>query len=133
MQKIELKHLAPYLPYRLKAVKGVTRIEITSFSLELPHVYHTSYLGSRLRVVSKIEDIKPILRPLSDLTKEEHSGIYNLLIVHIGKRKLNTLINDGYGLIDLPYFIFENLLELHFDVFGLISKCLAIDVNTLNK
>lgn len=70
--ELELKHLAPYLPYRLKAVKGVTRVDITAVSLDTntTFIFHTTYLGSRRKEMSNIEKIKPILRPLSDLTKE---------------------------------------------------------------
>lgn len=127
MQKIELKHLAAYLPFKIDVIHHVYgKIKLEGLYL-WGHLYNNEYGEIEL------EEIKPILRPLSDLTKEEYSGIYNLLRVHIGKRKLNTLINEGYGLIDLPYFIFENLLELHFDVFGFIEKGLAVDINTINK
>ena len=33
----------------------------------------------------------------------------------------------------LPYSIFEILLKNHFDVFGLIEKGLAIDINTIKS
>jgi hypothetical protein len=31
----------------------------------------------------------------------------------------------------ISYLIYEDLFELHFDVFGLIEKGLAIDINTI--
>lgn len=149
--KLELKHLAPYLPYGLKAVKGVTRVEITAVSIELPHVYHTSYLGSRLRVVSKIEEIKLILRPLSDLTKEiEHNGEKFVPIDFINcefacnvpnkiewnqsvrNKNLHFVLSEWISPKDL-YGLFELLFKWNFDIFGLIEKGLAIDINTLEK
>lgn len=123
--KLELKHYAAYLAHKLKY------FDIT----QLPNVFvlDTETLDGVINDSDHLGTIRFLLRPLSNLTKEEYSGIYNLLRVHIGKRKLNTLINEGYGLIDLPYFIFENLSELHFDIFGLIEKGLAVDINTLSK
>jgi len=32
----------------------------------------------------------------------------------------------------LPHGIFQDLIKAHFDVFGLIDKGLAIDINTLD-
>ena len=33
----------------------------------------------------------------------------------------------------LPYGVVEKLLEWHFDIFGLLEKGLAVDINTINK
>lgn len=140
--KLQLKHIAPYLPYELKAVKGITRIKLTAVNLELPQIYHTSYLGSRLRVVSDINSIKPILRPLSDLTKEiEVNGIKMNPITNLKTQGYHLnfddeftfedfiksdILNNSYGFIDL-------LIKWHFDVFGLIENGIAVDINTLNQ
>ena len=86
-------------------------------------------------------ELFPILRPLSDLTKkieidgetfrpfhkldhdfELQNNTYLCLILH-GARIIN--------LFDHPYEIMQKLFEWHFDVFGLIDKGLAIDINTL--
>lgn len=135
MEKLELKHIAPYLPYKLKAIKGVTRIELTSIDLELPLIFHTSYLGSRLKVMSNIADIKPILHPLSDLTQEiEHNGERFVPAKKYGLTMYEGQWCDEYyaeysesprAYVPIDGFNFW-LFEYHFDVFGLIDKGLAI-------
>ncbi|NIV12884.1 MAG: hypothetical protein GWN62_16865 [Aliifodinibius sp.] len=81
---------------------------------------------------------KPILRPLSDLTKEiEHNGERFIPIKNIGKT--STFYGDTpICNIEKDYRLwavweFEKLLEWHFDIFGLIEKGLAIDINTTSK
>lgn len=120
MEKLELKHLAPYLPYGLT---GICTEEFTGIET----VYGISYYkgSSDVYLITSFDDLdieyfKPILRPLSDLTKKEYKNSF------YG----NPL---DYKIDELPYKVFIKLLELHFDVFGLIEKGLAIDINTLNK
>ena len=94
-----------------------------------------------------IEDFIPILRPLSDLTKEiEHKGENFVPIVEINKRNeyihaVNGRIGIGLPIIgyrdvddmdELPTWLTQFLVELHFDIADLISKGEAIDVNTLD-
>ena len=88
--------------------------------------------------------IKPILRPLSDLTKEiegtefTYEGVLNNFF---GGFELNQVSNnksfypnldEWVSFLDMHDFL-SKLFEWHFDVFGLIDKGLAIDVNTLNQ
>lgn len=96
---------------------------------------------------------KPILHPLSDLTKEiEHKG-GKLILLEQMLSVLNKEIEDfhGKGLIPDYWGIFienmkdetlrkfvekiyyDKLLEYHFDTNGLIDKGLAIDVNELGE
>lgn len=100
--------------------------------------YRIEYKNGKLENLVKSlrfwgDDFKLILRNLSELTKEEFEYLHTLLRVHLGKNKRDKLIKEGYGITDLPYFIFEQLLENHFDLFGLIEKGLAININTLDK
>ena len=122
MKQLELKHLAPYLPYGLK-------IQV-----------------ARTGTIQKLESLsdgdhlflfKPILRPLSDLTKEfEYKGKKIQVLNELGfvnsvdvKESLLFVI----GKLHIPYSEFTKLCEWHFDIFGLIEKGLAIDINTLDK
>lgn len=68
---LTIKHLAGYLPYGLQVI-GKTHKEM--WTLEGLNISETCELGgSSYR--SDINEILPILRPLSDLTKEiEHNG-----------------------------------------------------------
>lgn len=158
MVKLELKHLAPYLPYRLKAEMldyksdyvGKQYDEIVGVHQWDKNCLYWSALtvgGSK----PNIERIKPILRPLSDLNKEiEHNGEkfvpidwfeigddWNESIDYgAGNVKLIGLLEDmsKHNFIDLPYMSYgvtQKLFEWHFDVFGLINKGLAVDINTL--
>lgn len=137
--KLELKHIAPYLPYKLKCQtkdKGETVVS------ELNAAYSdNSYTFMNIVESEKgFEEIKPILRPLSNLKdiKDElidANEFYDSIKI---SRDGTDLIFKGLGFIDdyyntdeLPYNIMQVALKNHFDVFGLIEKGLAIDINTL--
>jgi len=137
MEKLELKHLAPYLPYGLN-VKIVSKIR--------------NYKEGQIRELkgqlfwdfgrTKREIIKPTLRPLSDLVvggngEDTFSDLSNkAFTMNLSNDNWDKFCRDirkpkGYDLI--PHWIFQDLIKNHFDVFGLIEKGLAIDINTLNK
>jgi hypothetical protein len=62
--------------------------------------------------------IKPILRPLSDMTGEEKSQ--------------SGIIYKGSGVLETHFESMRYLLSKHFDLFGLIEAGLAIDKTKLN-
>lgn len=147
MEKIELKHLAPYLPYGLKARISIpffdnkTIVEIVGLSEN-----HAELVGIRKTATEHFEfnDIKPILRPLSDLTKEIEVNNEKFVPIEYLYKNIDCdaeydfiwVIEDDISsvsdkIIFAPYSIMEKLFEWHFDVFGLIEKGLAIDFNTL--
>ena len=125
--KLELKHLAPYLPYELK-------IQVQRWS-KLFGEYQTD----ELILTNKLLDLfyqdyytefKPILVPLKELQ------YYSNGLKHLGyrtdKNNYLNLISDiickraGYDLMEMCF-------KEHIDVFCLIEKGLAIDKNTLSK
>jgi|TARA_R110000822_G_C14912770_1_gene450409 hypothetical protein len=120
--KLELKHLAPYLPYQVKSVHYFKGHELIK-EIDCANVYGFVN-GDTLH--------KPILRPLSDLElfigiltngNEQHSEDLTLYFngvhaIFMTMEKVEILRNF--------------LLKNHFDVFGLIEAGLAIDINTLN-
>ena len=122
--KLELKHLAPYLPYGLKIQNGKEFDIITGINLEN---VESTFRGGLLNIV-KIKDVYPILMPLSDLTKEIEPLRKNYFtytsegFMFKGKNECYTRLSD-------LEFLFKN----HFDVFGLIEKGLAIDINTIKE
>lgn len=178
--KLELKHLAPYLPYGLKYYPSeksdlffdlyadyapnsswkydLALEENDEYALKLKSSYlfqkepfvtiedneiflgqFESSLGFDVDDVY-ISEVKPILRPLSDLTKEiEVNGEkfapfkwFNFINSDIDfETQILALSSDFRWLESTNYGIIEKLLEWHFDVFGLIEKGLAIDINTL--
>lgn len=113
--KLELKHLAGYLPYKLQIEDYEPKFmifDLTGANIEYVIHYKT----------------KPILRPLSDLTKEievngEKFVPYENLSAHFEVEYYGNMLHKNV----------EKLLEWHFDVFGLIENGLAIDINTLKK
>lgn len=141
IMKIELKHLVAYLPYGLRA-------EILE--------YESDYVGNQYDDIiglvewSKNKDwccltaggskpsfdrIKPILRPLSDLTNEIEVN---------GERFVPIERLEMYGFYDkqclhknqvqsISFIMMQYLFEWHFDVFSLIPDGLAIDVNEIVK
>jgi len=188
MEKLELKHLAPYLPYGLK-FKNLHGdiVELTGLSNGNSAVINilTGFKQDGHYTWGYIEQCKPILRPMTDLINqvlddrkipiielskigcmEYFQGLINL---DIDRVTLKTIENDDLSLqikslrlgstVDFRYIIsdscfsitaygggsiaegvvlhqlqlFEKLFEWHFDVFGLIEKGLAIDINTLKQ
>lgn len=138
MEKLELKHIAPYLPYKLKCeiitttnnvlIERMTGFDCRFFEYVIFGDVEIGTNGVGLFGNCKIllTSVKPILRPLSDLTKLGTPIIqpYTDCITIINQ--LHILNND---VSILPYQLFEILIKHHFDVFGLIDKGLAIDIN----
>ena len=146
---LTIKELAPYLPYRLKGKSN----QYDSIDLLLG-IYGT--MGHSLTLCHRINnhntcdydcnvnEFKPILRPLSDLIKEiEVNGekfvpAYRTQ-VHINDKYLPFTVNGRIVLENrivtntILYTDMQYLISLHFDVFGLIEKDLAIDINKLVK
>ena len=130
MEKLELKHLAPYLPYRIK-VKWY-RQDDCSFQTSDLTISDYPFLTTKL--------MKPILRPLSDLKNyitvdgEEFCPMFFLDQQYATLdfvSQAESLIVDDRWLICCDYGLIQHLFEWHFDVFGLIEKGLAIDINTI--
>lgn len=139
MDKLELKHIAPYLPYGLNAhVMGEVNeddgkpktFEIVGVSFDFVEYLEEARTVTEYCVFS---DCFPILHPLSDLTKpiwhkgkefvpfDQIGGVYNT-IEYLIEEILNGLV---------PTIIWYSLVEWKIDVWNLIPKGLAIDVNTL--
>jgi hypothetical protein len=139
--KLEIKDLAPYLPCSLKMIFegiGGRIIELQTLGTsEFGDTISGGYGGMWLKSCG----FKPILRPLSDLTKEiEINGEtfvpYDKLKTIVSEsqwRKICDTINDNYNKVcDMPYWYVRQLHQWHFDTEGLIEQGLAIDINTLN-
>lgn len=139
--------LAMSLPYGLKVtVQGKSNV-----SGEHIYMLYSAYSDTTvIEVVGesnfKTDKYKPILRPLSDLTKPiEHNGekfvpIDKLKEMNDGddiyiSEEYGVSIDNGYaaGYNLLVAFTFiQKLIEWHFDIANLIEKGEAIDANTLS-
>jgi hypothetical protein len=117
-EKLELKHLAPYLPYGLKLQSknpfGIKHTCSLVFERE-------EYLECNIKTAIKYQ-FKPILIPLSELTKESAINYGYPDEHHLERSVLSS---------HAPYKIWIELVSEHYDVFGLIDKGLAIDINKL--
>jgi len=115
--KLELKQLALYLPYKLKYANTKNEKINTFRSLSIDINMVDFGYGDAMELF----EVKPILRPLSDL--EEFSPA----IWEYGIKKGKVNVNQ------IQYLEALVLFKNHFDLFGLIEKGLAIDINTLNQ
>lgn len=158
MEKIELKHIAPYLPYGLKwkfdgedFTHDIVGLDITNRGVKLVSPYND--YGD-----CEISSGKPLLLPMSSLYKEIDGevGIVEIFrmfgIYHENIRVTNCGLkyNDGaewllfdwsysaQSFIDSDGGIYLNMESLtylfqhHYDVFGLIGQNLAIDLNSIS-
>jgi hypothetical protein len=125
--KLELKHLAAYLPYGLKYLDNKNKIvDLKAIDNDI-HFVNFGWGDAK-----RYSEIKPILRPLSDLNKE---------ITHSEKTFNPKFVIDmafpsermGLNPATWSHRVITKLQEWHFDVFGLIEKGLAIDINTLKS
>jgi len=139
--KLEPKHLAPYLPYELN-LEGISVIGPRTFKgidLSIPNGPHVLDLNGH---AFKFTQIKPILRPLSDLQGMEPKFDPKATDHPINIVSTKTIIevegaiHNGHAnliVLWITYDQMDKLIEYHFDVFGLIEKGLAIDINTIEK
>lgn len=125
--KLELKYLAPYLPYGLK-VKHASRLgyikkEATLTISDYAWLKNQAYL-------------KPLLKPLSQfeydhiIQVKEHLGLGQWCDHY--DQYFDAWFDDAESVSKLvlqcPYEIMQFFLECHFDVFGLIDAGLATEL-----
>lgn len=140
--KLELKHIVPYLPYGLK-VKTTNEVskdkihtpKFIDTELELIYLKEIPFKINQSLKECHLPYIKPILRPLSSMTKEEFAELRSklddgVLLKLTPNGDIYIKCNDEIYLYEvniLNDFLFSN----HFDVFGLIDSGLAINRNNL--
>ena len=136
--KLELKHLAPYLPHsvqiyggsQISILKGLEYFNQHEFKLIISHPPFDNEME-----VSSLEH-SLILRPLSDLTKEiEVNGEKFVPIKHPKIIWIHDVMNkhkdaELKAMVEVsPYYCWVKFFEWHFDVFGLIPEGIAIDIS----
>ena len=137
--KLEVKHLAGYLPYELDTKYLLSKVvNIPRFKDELRDKKLTAANCDFV-----LQFCKPILYPLSDLTKYIDNFCFEEWVQESScpeeyeqyTRCIYETFDDG-ELVDLHYLsyrIIKKMYEYHFDVYRLIDAGLAIDINKLNK
>jgi len=131
--KLELKHLSGYLPYGLEMYWEDNQYRPQE-SWELKYESVDFVLNNQN---------KPILRPLSDLTKEiEVNGekfvplieLLRLSNFDVSRMKTKEQLEYEDVFCNMDFISFKDaqkLLEWHFDIYNLIENNLAIDKNTI--
>ena len=126
---LELKHVTPYLPYDLQ-------IEPLYQSMGHMGGFHHKTVDISVLGRYELEEIKPILRPISDLTIENMKDFSGVNFSRYSEDFLNSILEaykKDIKIQNLSYRLMQPLFENHFDIFGLIEKGLAIDINTIKK
>ncbi len=148
---ITLKEIAPYLPYKLNILYHSRKVKMNAGTGS-----STNWIGITALLQRQGEKCKPILRPLSDLTKEiEFEGekiipykelkkdflmegllefkttVYGWTGFTDNKNNHIPIYMDGKIMPECGFGTIQKLFEWHFDVFGLIERGNAIDINTL--
>lgn len=124
--KLELKHLAPYLPYKLMIAITYDSPNLNFYELDEDKIFQ----------VLNLEVDRPVLKSLSnidlDVIKELESSDEHITF----KSQYNGLDIEHYVKNTrtqyLEYWMFLILVRNHYDVFDLIDKNLAIDIKAIS-
>ena len=143
---IKPEYLIPYLPYSLKVIMEGKKTNVAWMSTKNIAVIIPDGIGEYKKIAWKYahHNIKPILRPLSDLSKEINDTGLTIVFGAVSggfhsaepdyKPRLQASclnIEQNIKTNNVSWGLMKQLLRLHFDVFGLIEKDLAVDINTL--
>lgn len=141
MKEIPLECLSIYLPYQLKL--GLRRSKdsfiCTGLSLHKDGIMAHHEKGTSNTSVS--DWYTPILRPLIDLvidlkhipTEPKFCALDWVSTSKHNGSKIMMRVMRGLPLDNLEYWQMQRLASIHFDVFRLIEKGLAIDANEFYK
>ena len=144
MEKLKLEEIAGYLPYRLNALKESKSNFIADPNIQEVININIKDIDILFSKRYKMVSCKPILHPLSDITKEiEVDGEKFVPIEKLGTKysvdscmlynhfiSLDTSDSVSINILHY-YYIFQKLYEWHFDIHNLIERDLATDINTL--
>jgi len=139
--ELEIKHLAPYLPFSLngtlKAFKDQRQVELIRIGLNPGNTPIIRYRSGDYEFTQYMNHFIPFLRPLFKINEEiEHKG--NKFVpeadlyadaMWVGGDQYAEFINhvqdEDVEISELPYWFVSKLFEWHFDVFQLIDSKLA--------
>jgi hypothetical protein len=153
MKKLTLSQIAPYLPYKLNILLEISMEESDSFEMTLENIEGVLEYQRKplLRPLSGLTEVIEIegkkFNPLSELFKIKYpieNSLLNFSKFEISQKPFSITafyenanhFNLEINTLDLrnePYWIIQKLIEWHFDVFDLIEKGLAMDLNTVNN
>jgi hypothetical protein len=134
--KLELRHLAAYLPYKVK-MKVIFNSNPEAFFADSIYTLNHISIGDfwynrKLLILRPLSDLFSIM-PGTECKYVEHIWLY--MQSKAEDDFMDSLWDEGttnkHKIELAPQTIFSKLCEHHFDVFGLIEAGLAIDINTL--
>lgn len=128
---LELKHLAPYLPYKLK-VKSIDIFEND------PTFTMTIKEGGRRNatidwILREHENFKPILRPISDFYDINAPAFIDTNFDVSTQLVLVELCSKKQHYSGLTYSDMQEFLREHIDVFNIIEKGLAVSIHDVGE
>jgi len=131
--KLELKHLAPYLPYGLgvnlnrnNGMFKASHVNLHYVSIHFNSAVNETYFKYK-NVTYGLYDCKPILRPLSDYVDINETGYTDLNCDLMDQLIINELANKTIPLSLIPFGVIQIMSEHHIDFFNLIPDGLAIN------
>ncbi len=120
--ELDIKHLVPYLPYNLKLQYNGNKEKI-GIMKTIIHNYdenHPTKIAIAFNDAEHIWMFKPLLKSMRNLTQED---IINLKL--FVKADIEYVIDNP---LMCDYHEIQYLLSKHYDIFGLISSGLAIEI-----
>ena len=137
--KLEIKHLAPYLPYGLKILDIYKERD---YIKEITGVYSFENIFTDDGDIT-FECIKPILRPMSGFPL-----YFEYLFETTDDQNIKDFLDEDFlydkGIYSweelvfaepnyIPYGTLQVLLKYHFDVFELIPAGIAVSIHDIGK
>lgn len=130
--KLDLKHLSPYLPYKLEMSEQDLIYVLAGFDGNVMLLYEKGDPSMEPFGAEIIEQsVKPILRPLSDYCDINSTAMNELNCDLTDQIQINELANKKINYSQLNYGVAQICFQNHIDIFALIENGLAIDINTL--
>lgn len=138
--ELEVKHLAPYLPYEIEALNlfdeknKIIGLKNETYFIENGNTY----------AYGDIRDCIPIFKPISDLSIlvieefEKYDGKRNgkandeIINLFCEENGVDEII-ENIELKSLPYECIEYMFKNHYDFFGLIEKGLAVSIHDVKQ
>ena len=116
-ETLQLEHLCGYLPYGLKYLtdNGTWVLDSLEKGGWICHGRKAMYVEKH-----NLQSIKPLVIPLSELTRELVNNEMPEQLIRICKTNQKHILTYGYQTICI-------LMKYHFDVFGLLEKGLAVN------
>lgn len=137
MNKLKLEYLAPYLHYKLLFFVDFKDGETSA--LELEGLTNSEIFLDGYDSNYNNDNAKPILRPMRDISNyiDELQLVDSFHTHYCHTTNTIKLYPDGgfdnveWAYLTDNYILLNKLFELHFDIFGLIEKGLAVDINKI--